>query len=148
MDKDSVLKLMDGLAFFGDMDQSDKEALISMNQTILNYESGDKILAEGDVDFGFYVLMDGKVSVVRTQPTEVVLAQLVPGAIFGEVTLKGQRIRTSSIVADDKVTALKIDGRTAESISSKIMLKLKDQVIGLLIHRLDEVNKKLGTFIR
>ena len=72
----------------------------------------------------------------------------MPGAIFGEVTLKAQRIRTSSAVADENIVAFKVDGKLAGKLPSGIMLKMKDQVIALLINRLEEVNKKLGTFIR
>ncbi len=148
MNKDAVFKLMDEIPFFQDMDSNDREVLWNHPDCFKDYKIGENLLSEGEVDLGFFVLLQGKISVVRTQPTTVTLAQLVPGAIFGEVTLKGKRIRTSSIVADEEVVALKVDQNSACEIEPRVMSKVKDQIIDLLINRLDEVNRKLGTFIR
>jgi len=108
----------------------------------------EKILNEDEVDYGFFVLLTGQVSVVRSKPAEVSLAQLVPGSIFGEITMKAKRPRTSSIQADEDVVVFKVDGPLLDQLPSSLTIKIKDQIIDLVISRLDEVNNRLSSFIR
>ncbi|NIQ02137.1 MAG: cyclic nucleotide-binding domain-containing protein [Nitrospinaceae bacterium] len=148
MEKDQLLKLMDAIPFFGEMDREERERLLAQDSHWVHFKPGEKILKEGEVDYGFYVLLEGKVSVVRDQPPEISLAQLVPGAIFGEITLKAQRPRSSSIAADDEVFVFKVDNPLVDQIKPELVIKIKDQIIQLVITRLDEVNTKLSSFIR
>ena len=73
---------------------------------------------------------------------------MVPGSIFGEITMKAKRPRSSSIEADNEVTLLKVDSQLIEQLSSELTIKIKDQIVNLVITRLDEVNNQLNSFIR
>ena len=148
MDKDKLVKLMGETGFFKEMDSSDRENLLSHKDHWMQFKSQEKILKEDEVDYGFFVLMEGRVSVMRSKPEEVSLAQLVPGAIFGEITMKAKRPRTSSIEADDDVTVFKVDKQLMDQLSLELIIKIKDQIIDLVITRLDEVNNRLSSFIR
>ena len=85
---------------------------------------------------------------IRSKPAEVSLAQLVPGSIFGEITLKAKKPRNSSIEADNDVTVFKVDSQLMDQISPEMIIKIKDQIIDLVITRLDEMNSRLRSFIR
>jgi CRP-like cAMP-binding protein len=148
MKKDNLFKLMDGIPFFKEMDTSDREDLLGHETHWVQYKPQEKILKEDEVDYGFFVLLEGQVSVMRSKPTEVSLAQLVPGAIFGEVTMKAKKPRTSSIEADDDVTLLKVDNQLLDQLSPELKIKIKDQILDVVITRLDEVNNQLSSFIR
>jgi CRP-like cAMP-binding protein len=148
MKKDNLIKLMDGIPFFKEMDTSDREDLLGHETHWVQYKPQEKILKEDEVDYGFFVLLEGQVSVMRSKPTEVSLAQLVPGAIFGEVTMKAKKPRTSSIEADDDVTLLKVDNQLLDQLSPELKIKIKDQILDVVITRLDEVNNQLSSFIR
>lgn len=139
---------MDGIPFFKEMDTSDREDLLGHETHWVQYKPQEKILKEDEVDYGFFVLLEGQVSVMRSKPTEVSLAQLVPGAIFGEVTMKAKKPRTSSIEADDDVTLLKVDNQLLDQLSPELKIKIKDQILDVVITRLDEVNNQLSSFIR
>lgn len=56
---------------------------------ILTLPAGKRILTEGEVADGIYVLLSGKVSVTRMAEDghEVMLAELQPGEVFGEMSL-------------------------------------------------------------
>ncbi|MCH8933481.1 MAG: cyclic nucleotide-binding domain-containing protein, partial [Nitrospinae bacterium] len=125
-----------------------REGLLAYEKHWMQFKPQEKILKEDEVDYGFFVLLEGKVSVLRSKPTEVSLAQLVPGALFGEITLKTQRPRTSSIEADEEVTVLKVDALLIDKLSPGLIIKIKDQIINLVISRLDEMNNRLSSFIR
>ncbi|MCH7651785.1 MAG: cyclic nucleotide-binding domain-containing protein [Nitrospinae bacterium] len=148
MNKDNLLKLMDNIPFFKEMDNAEREGLLAYEKHWMQFKPQEKILKEDEVDYGFFVLLEGKVSVIRSKPTEVSLAQLVPGALFGEITLKTQRPRTSSIEADEEVTVLKVDALLIDKLSPGLIIKIKDQIINLVISRLDEMNNRLSSFIR
>ena len=148
MNKDKLVKLMDETPFFKEMDKADRENLLSHKNHWMQFKPQEEVLKEDEVDYGFFVLLEGEVSVMRSKPAEVSLAQLVPGAMFGEITMKAQRPRSSSIVADNDVTVFKVDSQLMDQLSPKMIIKIKDQIIDLVITRLDEVNNRLSSFIR
>ena len=148
MNKVKLVKLIDEIQFFKEMDETDREGLLVYKSHWVQFKPQEKILKEDEVDYGFYVLLEGEVSVMRSKPTEVSLAQLVPGSIFGKITMKAKRPRSSSIEADNEVTLLKVDSQLMEQLSSELTIKIKDQIINLVITRLDEVNNQLNSFIR
>ena len=139
---------MDKIPFFGEMDKADRENLISHKTHWMQFKPQEKILKEDEVDYGFFVLLEGQVSVMRSKPAEVSLARLVPGAMFGEITMKAKRPRSSSIEADNDVIVFKVDGQLMDQLSLEMIIKIKDQIIGLVITRLDEMNHRLSSFIR
>jgi CRP-like cAMP-binding protein len=94
MNKDKLLKLMDEVPFFKEMDKADCESLLAHENHWIHFKPEETILKEDEVTYGFFVLLDGQVSVMRSKPAKVSLAQLVPGSIFGEITLKTQKPRT------------------------------------------------------
>jgi CRP-like cAMP-binding protein len=148
MNKDKLNKLMDEIPFFKEMDKADREHLLSYENHWMQFKPQEKILKEDEVDYGFFVLLEGEVSVMRSQPAEVSLAQLVPGAMFGEITMKAKRPRSSSIEADNDVMVFKVDSQLMDQLSPEMIIKIKDQIIDLVITRLDEVNNRLSSFIR
>lgn len=148
MNKDKLIKLMDETPFFKEMDKADREFLITHKNHWMQFKPQEKVLKEDEVDYGFFVLLEGQVSVMRSQPEEVSLAQLVPGAMFGEITMKAKKPRSSSIEADNDVTVFKVDSQLMDQLSPEMIIKIKDQIIDLVITRLDEVNNRLSSFIR
>jgi CRP-like cAMP-binding protein len=148
MNKDKYLKLMADIPFFKEMEQAEREGLLTFENHWLEFKPQEKILNEEEVDYGFFVLLEGQVSVMRSRNTEVSLAQLVAGSIFGEITMKARRPRSSSIEADEEVTVFKVDSQLIDQLDPKMIIKIKDQIIDLVITRLDEVNNRLSSFIR
>jgi len=148
MNKENLLTLMDKTPFFREMDSAERESLLTFENHWIQFKPQEKILSEDEVDYGFFVLLAGQVSVMRSKPAEISLAQLVSGSIFGEITLKAKRPRTSSIEADEEVTVFKVDNQLVDQLDPKMIIKIKDQVIDLVISRLDEVNNRLSSFIR
>ncbi len=79
---------------------------ISYPDISLKYRRGDLIVKEGDYGISIYKVIKGHVRVVQEQgETEVVLATLGPGEIFGEMALlnKATGTRSASVRAMDEV---------------------------------------------
>lgn len=148
MEKDDLLQMMGDIPFFEDMSKAEREELLSFEDHWMNVPSQQKVLNEGAMDTGFFVLIKGSVSITKTFPTETHLAYLMPGGIFGEVTLRNQRVRTSNVMADEDCVIFRIDNQLMEQLSLEILVKVKNQIIELLVDRLDEVNHRMGSFLR
>ena len=147
MNKDKLVQLLDGTPFFKEMDKADRESLLAHKNHWVQFKAKEKILEEDEVDYGFFVLLEGQVSVMRSKPAELSLAQLVPGAMFGEITMKAKKPRTSSIEADNDVTVFKVDSQLLDQLSPEMIIKIKDQIIDLVISRLGEVQNRVDNFI-
>ncbi|HSH40941.1 MAG TPA: cyclic nucleotide-binding domain-containing protein [Arenicellales bacterium] len=88
-----------------------------MQQIQLKFKAGETIFEEGEQGDAMYVIMDGRVRIVRRGGREpVVLATLEPGAFFGEMAVVDRTPRTASAVAFTDSTVLAIDGSRLEAL--------------------------------
>ncbi|MGH0180783.1 UNVERIFIED_CONTAM: hypothetical protein FKN15_019051 [Acipenser sinensis] len=77
-----------------------------------HYDEGDYIIRQGASGDTFFIISKGKVSVTQQKVANedpVFLCTLSRGDWFGEQALKGEDVRTASVVAADDVTCLVID---------------------------------------
>lgn len=143
-----ILECMSELSFFNAMNAEEREELICMSDHVKEFEEKEIILHQGEVDKAFFVVLNGSLSVTRDKPPEVFLAQLVPGSLFGELTLRGERVRTSSVTADGQVVVLKVNQSLLDNVSASVSTKIKDKIIDHLVNRLDQMSAKLSAVIR
>jgi len=76
-----------------------------------SYEKGDLIVREGDRDGRLFVIISGRVSIVKDLggPSEKTLRVLRSDNYFGEMALIDDYMRTASVVADDHTEVLSLD---------------------------------------
>ena len=148
MNQQQIQECMMSIPFFKGMTEDEVYELSTMNSNILGFEEGERVVRQDEVDKAFYVVLDGSLSVTRDKPPEVFLAQLVPGSLFGELTLRADRPRTSSITADNEVLVFKVNTSLLSKLSPPISSKFKDRIIAHLVKRLDELNGKMAQFVR
>ena len=72
--------------------------------------AGSQIVRAGQAGDAFYVVLDGKGSVIR--PRRLPPAPIRAGAYFGEMALIDGEPRSATVVADTEMTCLRL-GRTA-----------------------------------
>ncbi len=74
------------------------------------YESGQAVFREGDSGDTCYVVREGAVRVTRrhSDGRVITLAELRPGAIFGELAMFGSEVRSASVEALEHTRALAI----------------------------------------
>ena len=74
------------------------------------FQPSEAIVEEGRTGNGCYVILSGRVEVIRGLPDRPqVLATLGPGEPFGEMALLGDWKRTASVIAIEETTCLGID---------------------------------------
>ena len=87
--------------------------------------------------YSFFVLLKGVVCIVKSYPMGLTIAKLKAGAVFGEIAYVAKRKRTTSVIA------LKIDTKNIDALKPAIPTKLKDNLIEILVKRLETMNKQV-----
>lgn len=148
MDKSEIVDLMNQITFFDDFRQQDKEKLAALEEGLVEYNPGDFIIRQGDLDQTIFVLIKGKVTINKNDAPNSELNCLEPGAVFGEVPLITGAPRSTNAIAKTYVFALKLDGKLFHELDPAILNKFKDHLLKLLIRRLNEMNAALGRIKR
>lgn len=148
LDKEQTLQLMEDIPFFKNFTSKEMEYLAKLASNVLRYQVADVIIKEGDHDLSFYVLLRGVVCVTKGHPRETVIAKLRAGSVFGELAWIDKRPRITNVIADGDVVALKIDLTDVERFGPALQSKIKDQIISILITRLDQTNEQLASLAR
>jgi CRP-like cAMP-binding protein len=119
------------LSFFEEFEESEILETVKSGEWE-EYQAGTEIIIEGEFDKSFYLLISGKVSVRRA---DVEVDVLRPGATFGELGFIVNQARTATIVAQDKVTVLKIRSSLIERTSVNCQLRYQKAFLKNLAKR-------------
>ncbi len=142
MDNEQAFELIDKLSFFNEFTQEEKHFLSTLESQIYKYLPSDVIIKEGEKDYSFFILLKGVVAVVKSNHEDTI-AKLKAGAVFGEIACIAKRTRTTSVIADGDVVALKIDIQNIDTLKPAVPTKLKDKLIEILVNRLETMNEQV-----
>jgi len=100
---------------------------MSKDSPFVDFAAGSTIISEGDPASALFIIESGKVVIQRADAKDVVLAQLGPGDFFGETSILQEQPHSASVIAQDKVRALRVDvaafhGLLAENIEIAVLL--------------------------
>ncbi len=138
-----LIKTLDGIPFFNVFKPEEKKEFASSDNYMLDCDDGTTIVEQGDIDFSLYILMNGEVVLTRKEAPEMAITTLKPGAVFGEISLIHRNPRPTNVIAKGKVKLFRLDGEVFNKLSLPVQMKFKDQFIGVLIKRIEEVNHTL-----
>ena len=82
--------------------------LISRSTRLENFKPGQVIVREGRVGAAFFIIVSGRVTVVKDlgSPDAAVLATLGPGEFFGEISTVKHLPRSASVPAEEDTDCL------------------------------------------
>ncbi len=106
MDQEQILDALAGLALFSDLERPQLQA-VAHTMAEESFPSGQRILRQGFSGAGFFIILDGEVS-VRVDGADI--ARLGKGDFFGEISLLLGEPPIADIVADGPVQALQLAG--------------------------------------
>ncbi len=84
---------------------------------IREYEDGEFIIEEGDLDPWLYFLLSGKIRIVKDSKSIATISQ--KGEIFGEMRIVDSLSRSASVCASGKTVCLAVDTSAKERLSSE-----------------------------
>ena len=98
-----------------------------------DYEDGEEIVKEGEMDDRFYVIVSGRVAVMRNIK---VVGELDAGDCFGETSYVRGAKRLATIKALTNVTLMKVSSTLLEQSSAACQLRFNKVFLRSLISRL------------
>ncbi|TAJ19809.1 MAG: cyclic nucleotide-binding domain-containing protein [Dehalococcoidia bacterium] len=110
MSDETVHQVLRGVPLFAGLDDTAIGVLagFAFQKT---FQPGEVIVEEGHTGNGLYVILSGRVEVVKSEGTDRAqsLATFGPGEPFGELALLGEWKRTATVRAIDETTCLGMD---------------------------------------
>jgi serine/threonine protein kinase len=135
LDRQEQFDLLRKLRFFHDFSHSEIWEILRASEWC-NYQAGDEIIREGELDDRFYIIVAGAVSV---QSGRRQIGVLSDGDCFGETSyVRGAR-RTATISATSPVTLVRVSSTLLEQSSSAAQLRFNKVFLRALIERLQGV---------
>ena len=99
------------------------------------FQAGEEIIVEGEIDDSFYIITSGSVDIVKEGH---VLGELGEGDCFGEMGYLSKAHRTATIIAKERVQLMKINATLIEEISVECQLQFSRVFLRTLVKRLAE----------
>jgi len=123
-------------------DQLDAISSFTFQKT---FGSGDLIIEEGETGNGLYIVISGKVEVLKGLGTEnqVTLGERASGEVFGEMALLGDWPRTASVRSLGEVECLGIDRWVFLSLLER-QPQIGINLLQILAQRLRESDARLA----
>jgi serine/threonine protein kinase len=128
--KDAV-DFVNHAAFFRNFTKEQiKEMLTAVS--ILKFTKGEVIVAEGDIDDTFYIILDGSVKIRKNDKD---IASIVAGECFGEMAYISGQARTATVLAETDCILIKISSTLMDKSSNEIQLLFYKNFAKTLVHR-------------
>ncbi|MDA0823571.1 MAG: serine/threonine-protein kinase [Proteobacteria bacterium] len=106
-----------------------------------DYQDGNEIIVEGDLDDSFYIIVHGKVSVRKAGKD---LRILLDGDCFGEMGYLAKTKRTATIVARGDTSILKVNSTVISQVSLNCQVRFLKVFLRTLIQRLSITTEKVS----
>jgi len=132
LDRQERFSILRTLKFFHDFSQSEILEVLRAS-TWQDYEAGDEIVKEGEMDDRFYVLVSGNAAVMRGGKG---VGELEAGDCFGETSYVRGAKRLATIKAQSTVTLMKVSSTLLEQSSAACQLRFNKVFLRSLISRL------------
>lgn len=132
--------LIKSVEFFRNFSRKEIETII-LHGTFIRYDRSQVILRDGDIDSTFFVLLSGRVRVIKNKCR---IADLTQGQCFGEMGAFTRQPRSAHVVAKEPCIVLKLDLRIVEREDPDLKLKFYKIFIETLADRLNTATGQLS----
>ncbi|WP_153067081.1 serine/threonine-protein kinase [Steroidobacter cummioxidans] len=136
LDRQEQFSILRTLKFFHDFSQSEILEVLRAS-TWQDYDQGEEIVKEGEMDDRFYVIVSGSVAVMRAGNH---VGQLEAGECFGETSYVRGAKRLATIKALSGVTLMKVSSTLLEQSSAACQLRFNKVFLRSLISRLQSAS--------
>lgn len=140
---DDILGFIEDAPLFQSLDDADRRALLAEMRPS-NFDSGQLIFARGDTGRDMYLVTKGRVrlSVLTAEGRELSFAHAESGAVFGEIAMLDEGLRSADATAVVKTEALSLN-RAAFMRLAQTRPHLIDAVVRFLCKRIRDADQQL-----
>ena len=137
------LELIANFPMFKYFAEQEIKQFIKLKISYQKFQKGNVVIRQGDVDTSLYLLIVGTVSILK-HDSNIPIATLKPGDVFGEMSFLTKKPRHTDVFADKDVLVIRMDEDFFEKIDLVMKDKIKNYLIELLISRLDQMNEAIS----
>ena len=101
------------------------------------FDESDQVVAEGDLDDSFYIIVSGEVEVSKNGR---VLGKLAEGDCFGEMGFMNNTERSAAVITKKGVSLMRVNSTLIEQASLKCQLQFHKVFLKSLIQRLSRTS--------
>jgi len=144
-DRNKYRNILKNEKFFDPFNDEELDELLSYGE-IKKYPINEYIIKEDNVDFTFYVILRGQVSITKGTRANIRrnIASLSEGNCFGEMALLLDGRRYASVLAAVECVLFKISGTEIEKMQMPTQLRLYRQFAMGLASRLKETSETIS----
>jgi len=132
---ENVVDYIQSVPFFEDFTKAQVKGILN-SSNVFNVSSGKVIVAEGEIDDSFFILLSGKAAVRKGDKSIAVIQR---GECFGEMSYLSGQSRAASVVAETDCIFLKISAMLLDRAASSIQLLFLRKFALTLIRRLSKI---------
>jgi serine/threonine protein kinase len=132
IDEDERFAILRRLNFFHEFSHGEIRELLGAS-TWRDFQAGDDIVREGEMDDQFYILVSGQCAV---ETNGVTVGEMETGNCFGESSYVSGTKRTATIKATTPVTVLSVSATLLQQLSTECQLRFTRVFLSTLIRRL------------
>ncbi|MBN1500087.1 MAG: SpoIIE family protein phosphatase [Spirochaetes bacterium] len=113
----NLIDLLKNISVFNNISEDNLNKIIPLLKEIY-YDTGQKIINEGDSGNSMYVLVKGSVKVIKKGDNneEILISYLYPGSYFGELSLIDNLPRSASVISNEQTEMLFLSKNDFDSL--------------------------------
>ncbi|MFH1488989.1 MAG: serine/threonine-protein kinase [Pseudomonadota bacterium] len=134
---DNVVDYVHSVPFFENFTKDQVKEILGASN-IVKVLKGKVMVAEGEIDDSFYIILSGKAAVQKNSRT---LAYLIRGECFGEMSYLSGQTRAATVAAETDCILLKISATLLDKSSDSIQLRFLKNFAMTLLQRLSKKNE-------
>lgn len=144
-DREKYKQILKNEKFFSTFDDAELDELLDYGE-VKKYSINEYIIKEDNVDYTFYVILRGQVSIIKGKHGNINrnIASLAEGNCFGEMAVLLDGHRSASVLAAIECVLFKISGSEIEKMPMETQLKLYRQFAIGLASRLKDTSETVS----
>lgn len=152
MDKKLYAKLLTLIPLFRTLTPDELEEIVKISK-LLRVKKGVTVVEEGDEGAAMYILVEGKVQVLKRLPggENTSLAEVAAPSVFGEMSLIDQCPRSASVMTQSDTVLFQINLQSFNKLRSALhpaAFKVLREIAPTLCARVRQINNRIGDFFK
>jgi len=121
-----------------------KLKLLAFTSDRMTFDAGQELCHQGDMGDAMYVILGGSADILIDSPTgPIKVAELQRNGFVGEMAILCDMPRTATVMAHERVTALKIPKEMFFRLVAEFP-QMAVEIMRELAHRVEDMNGKLA----